>query len=78
MVKLAYGTLSMLHHCLCIDGSVSSIFAGTEMAYERVSPTLMMCQMLAVLEIVNTALGLVKGGVLPTFMQVQEEGERER
>ena len=61
----------MVYHCLYIDGSVSSIFAGTEMAYERVSSTLMMCQMLAILEVVNTALGLVKGGVLPTLMQVR-------
>ena len=49
---------------------MSSIFAGTESAYDRVSSTLMLCQMLAILEVVNVALGLVKGGVLPAFMQV--------
>ena len=49
---------------------MSSIFAGTEGAYDKVSPTLMLCQMLAILEVVNVALGLVKGGVLPAFMQV--------
>lgn len=34
---------------------------------------LMFCQALAVLEIVNAAFGLVKGGVMPAVMQVSGE-----
>ena len=43
---------------------------GIAETYEKVSPMMMFCQAMMLLEIVHAATGLVKGGVLPIFMQV--------
>ena len=44
--------------------------AGIGKAYEFGFPVISIFQMLAVLEIVNNLLGFVKGGVVPSMMQV--------
>lgn len=42
---------------------------GFSSAYERTSTMIMFCHVVMMLEIVHAALGLVKGGVVSTFLQ---------
>jgi hypothetical protein len=46
------------------------VLDGITSAYEKVSPMMIFCQAMMLLEIVHAAAGLVKGGVFPIFLQV--------
>lgn len=48
------------------------VLDGITSAYEKVSPMMMFCQAMMLLEIVHTATGLIKGGVFPIFLQVND------
>lgn len=43
---------------------------GISTAYEKTSAMIMFCHLLMLAEILHAALGMVKGGVLPTLLQV--------
>lgn len=53
-------------HFSCYNNYVDGITS----AYEKVSPMMIFCQAMMLLEIVHAAAGLVKGGVFPIFLQV--------
>lgn len=46
------------------------ISEGIQSAYATTSPMLMFCQGLMILEIVHSAIGLVKSGIMTVFLQV--------
>ena len=46
---------------------------GMQTAYDQTATMLMFCQALAILEIVNAAFGLTKGGVVPPLLQVRHQ-----
>ena len=68
-----------VHACVCVCVCVQNycyLFSGLaledgiHMAYEWAGPTLSLCQTLAFLEVVHSAVGLVKGAIVPSLMQV--------
>lgn len=52
---------------------LSFILDGITSAYEKVSPMMIFCQLMMLLEIVHAATGLVKGGVFSIVLQVSTE-----
>ena len=62
IAKLEQRLIQCILFLLCLEGITS--------AYEKVSPMMIFCQGLMLLEIVHAAVGLVKGGVFPIFLQV--------
>ena len=49
---------------------LSTFSEGIQSAYAATSPMLMFCQGLMMLEIVHSAIGLVKSGITTVFLQV--------
>lgn len=49
---------------------ISCLSEGVHSAYENTAPLLMLCQGLALLEVVHAAFGLVKSGIVATVLQV--------
>eukprot|EP00731_Ephydatia_muelleri_P016728 Em0009g1152a len=71
---VCYNVVQWVGFCVVVWLLGKCLFDGYEdgirMAYEWAGPTLSLCQTLAFLEVVHSAVGLVKGAIVPSLMQV--------
>lgn len=70
---VCYNAVQWVGFCAVIWSLGKCLFEGydgIQTTYERAGPIISLCQVLAFLEVIHAAVGLVKGAVIPTLMQV--------